>query len=110
MSKKAQRQSIRLTKALEGLTGIEIRDAAEWAVSNGWRAGEPLGTITENVIRCCLDLQIKFEGEVYPAFIAPAEERHYEDCVFIGSVEDGERELMGTLEEVFQQLQVLELE
>lgn len=101
------RQYIRVSKPLLGMVGAEIREAAEYAVSVGWKAGEPVGTLLDNVLRCVEDLEVQIDEEWYPAFIAPAEERGYEDSVFVGTVEDSERELVGTIPECAGRLRVL---
>ncbi len=101
------RQYIRVSAPLMGMSGAEIREAAEYAIGVGWKAGEPVGSLLSNLLRCIPDLEIQIKEEWYPAFVAPAEEHGYEPCVFIGTVEDNERELMGTLDDYVGLLRVL---
>lgn len=107
MKKVGERQQIRVTEALLGLSGSEIQAAAEHAISLGWKAGEPVRSLTENVLLCVPDMEIQIDEEWYPCFVAMCEERGYEPCVFVGTVEDAERELMGTLDECVSSIRVI---
>ncbi len=101
------RQSVRVSPLLEGMTGVEIREAAEYAIANGWKAGEPVGLLVDNVLKCISDLEVVIEGKLYSCWVAPCEENSYEHTVFIGSVEDGEREPLGMLKDMLDDLRVL---
>lgn len=102
-----ERQSVRLTPLLKGMTGVEIRDAAEYAIANGWKAGEPVGLLVDNVLKCINDLQIVRDGDLHPCFVAPCEIYDYEPTVFLGSVEDKNREPVGALKDLLGDLRVL---
>ena len=99
------RQSVRLSPLLKDMTGVEIRDAAEYAIANGWKAGEPVGLLVDNVLKCISDLQIEIDGELYDCWVAPSEKYDYEPTVCVGALED--YDTVGTLEDMLKDLRVL---
>lgn len=98
------RQSIRLTPLLKDMTGIEIRDAAEYAIANGWKPGEPLGLLVDNVLKCIPNLQIIHGGEYYDCWVAPCKEFDYKYAVCVGCPED--YDAIGTLADMVDYLRV----